>query len=122
MSSTRYTVSKEVEFDAAHYLPDYQGKCCNMHGHRWKARFTVTAEQLNPNGMVVDFNVLSCLANLLDHRLVNDKIANPTAELMAEWFFDALSMDLGAMPNKPQVVSVEVWETPTSYAKFELGE
>lgn len=122
MSSTRYTVSKDVEFDAAHYLPKYPGKCSSMHGHRWKVRFTVTAEHLNESGMVVDFNVLSYAAKELDHRLVNEVLENPTAELMAEWFYDVLTRALDIMPNRPKVVSVEVWETPTSYAKFEVGD
>ena len=34
-------VLKEFEFDAAHYLPSYNGKCEHLHGHTynpiWKA-------------------------------------------------------------------------------------
>ena len=29
-------VLKEFEFDAAHYLPSYNGKCEHLHGHTYK--------------------------------------------------------------------------------------
>lgn len=29
-------VLKEFEFDAAHYLPEYNGKCERLHGHTYK--------------------------------------------------------------------------------------
>ena len=31
-----FEVVKEVTFDAAHYIPNYDGPCGRMHGHRWK--------------------------------------------------------------------------------------
>ena len=40
-------VLKEFEFDAAHYLPEYNGKCERLHGHtynwwlRYRARPTM---------------------------------------------------------------------------------
>lgn len=34
------TISKEIQFDAAHRVPLHQSKCANIHGHR----FTIIAE------------------------------------------------------------------------------
>ena len=31
-----YSVRTEGSFDAAHFLANYQGKCRNLHGHRWR--------------------------------------------------------------------------------------
>ncbi len=28
-------------FDAAHQLPNYSGKCANLHGHRWEVEVVV---------------------------------------------------------------------------------
>jgi hypothetical protein len=30
------TIYKEVFFDASHRLLHYEGKCRNLHGHRWR--------------------------------------------------------------------------------------
>ena len=47
-------VLKEFEFDAAHYLPEYNGKCERLHGHTYKL---VVKVQGTPDheGMVIDF-------------------------------------------------------------------
>ena len=29
-------IKTEASFDAAHFLTNYNGKCRNIHGHRWK--------------------------------------------------------------------------------------
>jgi len=31
-----YQIFVEEHFDAAHYLPNYHGKCEKLHGHRFK--------------------------------------------------------------------------------------
>ncbi|MEF2600873.1 MAG: 6-carboxytetrahydropterin synthase, partial [Fusobacterium mortiferum] len=30
-----YTLISEASFDSAHFLSGYNGKCKNIHGHRW---------------------------------------------------------------------------------------
>ena len=51
-----YIVSSESAFDAAHFLTNYEGKCKNIHGHRWRIVAEVKGE-LN-NGMLIDFGIL----------------------------------------------------------------
>ena len=54
-----YTLISEASFDSAHFLAQYQGKCRNIHGHRWTIKVEIYGEDLQKNGscrgMLVDF-------------------------------------------------------------------
>ena len=51
-----YTVIKRMEISASHRLKlSYESKCENLHGHNWIITVYCQAEQLNEDGMVVDF-------------------------------------------------------------------
>lgn len=56
----RATVTKRYEWDMAHRLPQHEGKCRRLHGHRYVAEIDFTG-QVHSNhagsssGMVVDF-------------------------------------------------------------------
>lgn len=101
-------VSVEFVAAAAHWLPGYNGKCKNLHGHNY--RITLTCEGLpDPTtGMVIDFHeverVFKPLFEQVDHKLLNDTIPNPTAELFAVWLWEHLS------PSLPSLRLVEVDE------------
>jgi 6-pyruvoyltetrahydropterin/6-carboxytetrahydropterin synthase len=114
-----WTLRKEVEFDAAHRLPGHQGKCANLHGHRWKVTFEVDSEELNDMDMVVDFGTLSALVRELDHLYINDleifKTMIPTAENMACYFANRV---LIANPHVSRV-KVSVEESPGSEVCYE---
>ena len=81
------TVVKRIEFDAAHYLPGYKGKCANLHGHHWAIELGVKGKVDSETGMVIDFiklkDFLKIIEDRFDHSLVNDVISNPTAENIA---------------------------------------
>ena len=53
-----FSVTKSIEFDAAHRLFNYAGKCSNLHGHRYTAEFTFACARLNSDSMVIDFGVI----------------------------------------------------------------
>ena len=57
-----YILKTEASFDSAHFLAGYNGKCSNLHGHRWKIVLEVQTEELNEDdqhkGMYVDFGEL----------------------------------------------------------------
>ena len=73
-----YTLQTSACFDSAHFLKGYEGKCSNIHGHRWRVEATVAAEEVaeegQERGMVVDFKVLkealSALTEEFDHSLI----------------------------------------------------
>ena len=57
-----YTLISEHSFDAAHFLKGYEGKCSNIHGHRWRVVVEIFSDTLKSDthsgGMLVDFDEL----------------------------------------------------------------
>ncbi|MGN0155082.1 MAG: 6-carboxytetrahydropterin synthase QueD [Lachnospiraceae bacterium] len=136
-----YTLQTSACFDSAHFLKGYEGKCKNIHGHRWTVEVTVADNELKPEGqirgMVVDFKTLkedlNQLADELDHSLVIEEGSlkektkqalleeefrivevafRPTAENLAEYFYDAME------EKGYQVVLTKVYETPNNCAGY----
>lgn len=52
------TITRRFEWDAAHRLPDHEGQCRGLHGHRYKADVTITAPKTDEMGRVVDFALI----------------------------------------------------------------
>ena len=60
-------VSRRLEFDAGHRIPDHKSQCRNLHGHRYAIEITLAGKIIdregNPaNGMVIDFSEVKSLA------------------------------------------------------------
>jgi 6-pyruvoyltetrahydropterin/6-carboxytetrahydropterin synthase len=57
-----YSLKSEASFDSAHFLSKFNGKCKNIHGHRWKIVVEIVSEELiadgKEKGMVSDFSNL----------------------------------------------------------------
>lgn len=86
-----YKVTKRLEVSAAHWLRlDYASKCSNLHGHNWIIYVTCQRENLDKNGMVVDFTRIKELVQKLDHNCLNEVIEQPTAENIAKWIHDTI--------------------------------
>jgi 6-pyruvoyltetrahydropterin/6-carboxytetrahydropterin synthase len=93
MEVIMYEVTKTFEISGAHHLTlDYPSKCKALHGHNWKIRVTCQSEDLDNNGMVMDFSKIKTeIAQELDHTDISEKIVifgklvNPTAENIARW-------------------------------------
>lgn len=116
--------TKQISFDAAHFLPNYEGKCANLHGHRWTVEVGVEDFVDPATGMVVDFNwikaFLQSVADQLDHQTLNDFIANPTAENIAKqvaWEWNQEPWNRGGCA---ELRYVKVWETPESCILYML--
>jgi len=119
-----YEISVEMDFDAAHYLRGYQGKCENLHGHRFKVMATILASELNEIGLGYDFTELKKkLGEVLarfDHTCLNDitpfKKINPSSENIAFTIYSELKKKLTEAPVV--IASVTVWESPQSHVTF----
>ena len=76
-----YYISSEATFDGAHFLKNYEGKCHNLHGHRWLVRAHAKAETLKETrqekGMLTDFGDLKKslkeACDFFDHALIYEK-------------------------------------------------
>jgi 6-pyruvoyltetrahydropterin/6-carboxytetrahydropterin synthase len=119
-----YRVSVEDDFDAAHYLRGYQGRCEALHGHRYRVRVTLKTGVLNDIDLAYDFTLLKKhLREILaayDHTCLNEvppfTEINASAENIARTVYEALAARL----NEPDVAldNVEVWESPTSRVTY----
>jgi 6-pyruvoyltetrahydropterin/6-carboxytetrahydropterin synthase len=49
-------ITRRFEFDTAHKVLGHEGKCANLHGHRYRAEVTVDAPMLDSLGRVIDFS------------------------------------------------------------------
>ncbi len=136
-----YTLETSAAFDSAHFLSGYNGKCANIHGHRWTVKVTVCGENLaqggDKRGMLIDFGDLKKavreLADTFDHALLYEKGSlkertlealrdenfklieldyRPTAENFAFTFFNMFKAQ--GLPVK----CVTVFETPDNCAAY----
>ncbi|NJA88033.1 6-carboxytetrahydropterin synthase QueD [Rhodocyclus tenuis] len=60
-------ITRRLEFDAGHRIPDHQSQCRNLHGHRYAIEITLSGEVIQrdgdaANGMVMDFSDVKALA------------------------------------------------------------
>ena len=141
------TITRKLEFDAAHRVMNHESKCANLHGHRYVVEVTATAHELDPIGRVIDFSVIKAkIGGWIDHHwdhntLVNEddeellsaleaitqpKVPfempdNPTAELMAQY----LLLEVCPFQLKDtgvKVIGIRIWETPNCYADATLDK
>ena len=114
------SITKQFRFEAAHTLPNHDGKCKNLHGHSYLLEVTIAGDiQTNgpKEGMIMDFADLSKIVtqeiiDQWDHQFLNDILPFPTtAENLASECFTRITK------HNIDVVSVRIWETTTSYAE-----
>ena len=119
-----WTLRKTFRFEAAHRLPQHDGKCARLHGHSWKGEVAVEGASLGAGGsragMVIDYgDIKAVLAPLidayLDHHYLNEslRMENPTSEEVARWLYEAVE------PYLTGLHSVTIRETCTSACTFE---
>ncbi|URZ14277.1 6-carboxytetrahydropterin synthase QueD [Clostridium felsineum] len=131
-----YIVKIENSFDSAHFLSNYDGKCANIHGHRWKIEVEIQAKTLI-NDMVEDFTILKKkikeVIDFYDHALIIEKNTlreltyncliedgfriielpfRPTAENFSKFFFDEIER------LNYDVRKITVYETPNNSASY----
>ena len=112
-----------VNFEAAHRISNYPGKCSRLHGHNWKVEVLVQGSKLDQLGMLIDFRELKQQVNEvileLDHHYLNELPAfqtmNPTAENIAKYFYTKLQAIIN---QEVHVQSVKVWESDHSAALY----
>lgn len=104
----------EFTFDSAHRLENYNGKCCDVHGHTWKVElwFIGSSENKDDVGILVDFGIVKEVKELLDHKYLNDILGcNPTAENLTEWIFNFIDKSVNYDDENQIAIKVRVYET-----------
>jgi 6-pyruvoyltetrahydropterin/6-carboxytetrahydropterin synthase len=138
-------ITKQFNFETAHALWNYDGKCKNIHGHTYKMFVTIIGEpnqnELSPKfGMVMDFGDLKRIIkeniiDIYDHTVIlnrnaqTEKFKNieqmfdrfiitdyqPTCENMVIEFSEIIKSKL---PNNLSLHNLRLYETETSYAEW----
>lgn len=133
-------LTKQFDFQMAHTLWGYDGKCRNIHGHNYRLFVTVEGEPLSDDGnakkgMVMDFGdikevVNGCIVDVFDHAFVvpegspysaldGTKLLvvpfQPTCENLLMEFATRLD---GHFPDGVRLYSLRLHETESSYAEL----
>ena len=107
----RWELEKTVTIAASHTLR--YGECAKLHGHNWKIIARCSSDELNGDGMVVDFNSIKFVVSTFDHCHLNDhemftEDYPPTAENFARHICNAT----------PNCDSVTVYEGENSKVTY----
>ena len=137
-----HQVQKTFSVCTAHRLMDHPGACKNLHGHNYNITVYLEAEELNSQGMVIDFSDIKkkigmLIDELYDHKTILQDIdplvpvlfpylsfnlqtmsCAPTAENMAQHTFSAIQQQLEHICPTVKVVRVDVEETQNSIAIY----
>jgi len=138
-------LTKIFNFEAAHALLGYHGKCRHVHGHSYQLHVTVIGKPLDDEnssvkGMVMDFSHLKVIVkehiiDVFDHALVLNKNTpldgvdknsetfqkliivdyQPTSENL---LIDFASKIGSVLPEYVKLHSLRLQETVTSYAEW----
>lgn len=115
------TVSKELVFDAAHFITDHPARCSNLHGGRYVLHVQVTGMIDPASGCVVDYGYLKRVAarqvvDLFDHHTLNysapELAWRSSTELVSVFIWERL------IDYLPGLSGLTLYETPQSWCSF----
>ncbi|MDD9950847.1 MAG: 6-carboxytetrahydropterin synthase [Zetaproteobacteria bacterium] len=139
-------ITKIIEWDMGHRIPNHDSLCRFPHGHRYRLEATVTGKICDrqgdsSEGMVVDFGLLKQILKVqvhdrLDHKFVyhvEDRVVAdwasahfpagscavdfiPTAENLVNWC--RILVEPHLTPLGLQIVRLRLFETPNSWADY----
>ena len=141
----KLNVSKIFDFETAHALWGYDGKCANIHGHSYVLTVTISGEIIDDpdnvkHGMILDFTDLKTIVkkeivDVYDHALLVRKDTphagyadvetgfkkvwltdfQPTCENM---LVDMVKKLLASLPAHVELKYAKLQETKSSYAEW----
>jgi len=139
-------ITKHFDFETAHALYGYDGKCKNIHGHSYQLYVTIIGSPINDaehvkNGMVLDFGDLKKLVNteivdVFDHSTVLNansphkelahKIESHSSRVILVGYqptsenmlIDFAAKIIEKLPKSVKLHSLKLYETNNSYAEW----
>ncbi len=139
-------ITKIFNFETAHVLYNYDGKCKNMHGHSYKLFVTVKGNPINDlehhkNGMVVDFGdikkiVKEEIVDIWDHavlvngdsphKFLGESLENQGHNVIfcdyqptcENMLYDIAAKIKSKLPNHVQLAYLKLHETENSYGEW----
>lgn len=112
-------ISKQFKFNSAHHLPNYKGKCENVHGHTYKLCVTLEGKP-QKNGMILDFKEIEEIVERyvlakVDHKDLNSIFDNPSTENIAVFIWNEL---LKKFPSHVKLYEIGLCETESSCVTY----
>ena len=147
--SPEVRITKQFDFEAAHILWGYDGRCKNIHGHSYMLYVTIIGKPIedhkNPKfGMVMDFSELKSIVNEtsikpLDHslmimentpvhksiktsNLINKIVSLPYQPTCENMIVDFAHKIKSKLPNNIRLHSLRLHETSTAYAEWHASD
>jgi len=141
-------ITKTIEIDMGHRVPNHKSKCRNFHGHRYKVEVGVndkiiTTKGASDEGMVIDFSDLKEIMminvdGLCDHGFMmyeDDKLVKDWIKYQQQGYLKIVfvpfiptveniakywynQIEPHLVDKKIKLEHVKVWETPTSTAIY----
>lgn len=128
-------IYKEVQIDTSHRLLYYEGKCANLHGHRWKIEVWMEGVPDPATQILIDYSLIKQVINKYDHQIILNRDdpmvpriqefhpvittpGDPTSELIASLIRDDLYAACRDHKITATVPKIRVWESPTSCAEL----
>lgn len=138
-------ITRRIEFDAGHRIPDHKSKCRNAHGHRYVLEATVEGAIKehgagSEQGMVQDFGdlkaiLMDAVGEPWDHAfLVWDQdeqmldalarlgsahktVKLPLVPTVENLSMMAFNLILRRLPPDVLLAKIKLWETPNCFAE-----
>ena len=128
-------IYKEVQIDTSHRLLHYEGKCANLHGHRWKIEIWIEGEPDPVKKILIDYSMIKKIVDKYDHQIIlnsDDPMVpriqefhqvittpgDPTSELMASIIREDIRSFCRDNGIRATVPKIRVWESPTAFAEL----
>jgi 6-pyruvoyltetrahydropterin/6-carboxytetrahydropterin synthase len=107
-------ITRRLEFDAGHRIPNHNSQCKHLHGHRYTIEITlsgdiITAEGVSEQGMVMDFSDVK--------RIAKEQVVDAWDHAFLVYRGDKVVLDfLNTLQNHKTVI-LEVIPTAENLAK-----
>jgi len=143
---SKIRITKHFDFETAHALYGYDGKCKNIHGHSYQLYVTIIGTPVNDatspkNGMVLDFGdlkkiVKAEIVTIFDHATVLNKnsphkdlaeriLPHASRVLLVDYqpTSENMIVDIAVkisakLPKEVALHSLKLYETQNSYAEW----
>lgn len=106
-------ITRRLEFDAGHRIPDHASQCRHLHGHRYAIEITLSGDIIQAegsplNGMVMDFADIK--------RIANEKVVERWDHAFLAWRGDTRVLELLASIPDHRTVILDVVPTAENLA------
>ncbi|MDD1679445.1 MAG: 6-carboxytetrahydropterin synthase [Methanomicrobiales archaeon] len=131
----RCCIYKEVFFDASHRLLHYEGKCRNLHGHRWRVEVWIEGETDEVTRILMDYNLIKTVIERFDHQVILNETdpmvdcltryqtvittpGDPSSEMISSRIWDMLCAESPLNTAVARLTRLRVWESPSCCAEI----